>query len=79
MFGISLDISVRYATGLFCQTFYFWLSAVFFFSGELVGYVTLRLLKPMCSINPAWFEENLSSATKNFSPYSTPTPLLTQH
>ena len=50
-----------------------------FFSGELVGYVTLRLLKPMCSINPAWCEENLSSATKNFSPYSIPTPLLTHH
>lgn len=24
----------------------------------------MRLLKPMCSINPAWCEENLSSATK---------------
>ena len=35
-----------------------------FSSAELVGYVTLRLLKPMCSINRAWCEENLSSATK---------------
>ncbi|XP_068678677.1 stalled ribosome sensor GCN1-like [Montipora foliosa] len=29
-----------------------------------VAYVTMRLLKPMCSINPAWCEENLSEATK---------------
>ena len=35
-----------------------------FLSAELVGYVTLRLLKPMCRITPAWCEENLLSATK---------------
>ena len=35
-----------------------------FFSAELVGYVMLRLIKPIYSINPAWCEENLSSATK---------------
>jgi len=31
---------------------------------EVVGYVTLRLLKPMCVITPAWCEENLLAATK---------------
>ncbi|RMX46865.1 hypothetical protein pdam_00022068, partial [Pocillopora damicornis] len=31
---------------------------------ELVGYVTLRLLKPMCRIDQAWCEEDLLSATK---------------
>ena len=33
-------------------------------SAELVGYVTLRLLKPMCRIDQAWCEEDLLSATK---------------
>lgn len=36
----------------------------FFLSAELVGYVTLRLLKPMCYIEPGWCEEDLLSATK---------------
>lgn len=35
-----------------------------FLSAEVVGYVTLRLLKPMCVITPAWCEENLLAATK---------------
>ena len=33
-------------------------------SAETVGYLMLRLLKPMCSITPEWCEENLLSATK---------------
>lgn len=39
---------------------------MFFFllSAEVVGYVTLRLLKPMCCIEPGWCEEDLLSATK---------------
>lgn len=37
---------------------------VFFSSAELVGYVTLRLLKPMCRIAPGWCEEDQLSATK---------------
>lgn len=36
----------------------------FFLSAELVGYVTLRLLKPMCCIEPGWCEEDLLTATK---------------
>ncbi|KAJ7333816.1 eIF-2-alpha kinase activator GCN1 [Desmophyllum pertusum] len=31
---------------------------------ELVGYITLRLLKPMCRIDPAWCDEDQLSATK---------------
>lgn len=37
---------------------------VFFLTAELVGYVTLRLLKPMCCIEPGWCEEDLLLATK---------------
>ena len=36
----------------------------FLLSAELVGYVTLRLLKPMCCIEPGWCEEDLLLATK---------------
>ena len=31
---------------------------------DIVAYVTLRLLKPMCSISLAWCEENLLTSTK---------------
>lgn len=31
---------------------------------DIVAYVTLRLLKPMCSISSAWCEENLLTSTK---------------
>ena len=37
---------------------------VFVLTADVVGYVTLRLLKPMSRISPAWCEENLLSATK---------------
>ena len=36
----------------------------FFLLADLVGYVTLRLLKPKCCIEPGWREEDLLSATK---------------
>ena len=41
-----------------------YVSCVFFLSAELVGYVTLRLLEPMCRIEPGWCEEDLLTATK---------------
>lgn len=37
---------------------------LWFSPAELIGYVSLRLLKPMCRIDPAWCEEDLLSATK---------------
>ncbi len=30
----------------------------------LVGHVTLRLLKPECDLDPAWAQEDLSTATQ---------------
>lgn len=38
--------------------------ACFSSSAELVGYVTLRLLKPMCRTEQGWCEEDQLSATK---------------
>ena len=31
---------------------------------DLVGHVTLRLLKPECELDPAWEEEDLNTATQ---------------
>lgn len=42
----------------------FLIRVVFLLTADVVGYVTLRLLKPMSRITPAWCEENLLSATK---------------
>ena len=41
-----------------------YVSCFLFLTAELVGYVTLRLLKPLCCIEPGWREEDLLLATK---------------
>ncbi len=50
-----------------CLTFGFmWFNSVFFlvYLGVLVGHVTLRQLKPECDLDPAWAQEDLSTATQ---------------
>ena len=59
----NLDITNQFLSS-YCVFIIDMFCVLCFSSAELVGYVTLRLFKPMCRITPAWCEENLLSATK---------------